>query len=63
MGVTGLGGLKGHPHRFALVHALLDVRKANGGAKKAHTMNAPPLLKIDLGRVSGALPTLLSKEA
>jgi hypothetical protein len=59
-----LGGrLEGHPHRFVLVHALLDVKKANGEIKEAHTRNAPPLLRIDLGRVLDALPTLLSKEA
>ena len=29
----------------------------------ARTRNAPPLLKIDLGRVSDVLPTLLSEEA
>ena len=56
--------LEGHPHRFALVHALLDVKNANGGTtKETHTRNAPPLLSIDLGRVLDALPTLLSKEA
>jgi hypothetical protein len=56
-----MGRPKGHPHRFALVHALSYVKKANREAKEAHTRNAPPLLTIDLGRVLDALPTLLSE--
>ena len=29
---------------------------------KGHTMNAPPLLRIDLGSLEDAIPTLLDGE-